>query len=113
MAAWLPIIKTALPVIGQIVNIAGPILTKKSGSADKEALMAKQIEELQAAATQNSDSVKALAEQVKTTFEGIDAAASELQKKLDRQRKLSILAAAFGVTGSCLSLFALLGSRIV
>ena len=110
MAAWLPIVKTAIPVIAQIVNIAAPMLTKKSASADREALTAQQIEELQTAATQNSDSVKALAAQVKTTFEGLESAAVDLQMKLDRQQKLSVVAAIFGVIGISLSLFALLGS---
>ena len=110
MAAWLPIVKTAIPVIAQIVNIAAPMLTKKSASADREALTAQQIEELQTAATQNSDSVKALAAQVKTTFEGLESAAVDLQMKLDRQQKLSVVAAIFGAIGISLSLFALLGS---
>lgn len=110
MAAWLPIVKTAIPVIAQIVNIAAPMLTKKSASADREALTAQQIEELQTAATQNSDSVKALAAQVKTTFEGLESAAVDLQMRLDRQQKLSVVAAIFGVIGISLSLFALLGS---
>lgn len=109
MAAWLPIFKTAIPVIAQIVNIAAPMLTKKSGSADREALTAQQIEELQHAATQNSESVKALAAQVQATFEGLESAAVDLQKRLDRQQKLSVIAAIFGLSGICLSLYVLLG----
>lgn len=109
MAAWLPIVKTAIPVIAQIVNIATPMLTKKSGSADREALLAKQIEELQNAATQNAESVKALAAQVQTTFEGLESAALDLQQKLDRQQKLCTIAVISGLSGISLSIYVLLG----
>jgi hypothetical protein len=109
MAAWLPIVKTAIPVIAQIVNIAAPMLTKKTGSADRAALTAQQIEELQNAATQNSESVKALAAQVQSTFEGLESAAVDLQNRLDRQQKLSTIAAIFGSCGISLSLYVLPG----
>ena len=110
MAAWLPIVKSAIPVIAQIVNIATPMLTKKSGNTDREALTAQQIEELQTVVTQNSESVKELAAQVKTTFEGLESAAVDLQKRLDRQQKLSLIATLLGLSGISLSLYALLGS---
>lgn len=108
MAAWLPIVTKAIPVIAQIVNIAAPMLTKNSASADREALTAQQIEELQNAATQNSESVKALAAEVKTTFEGLESAAVDLQKRLDRQQKLSVVAGIFGLSGLGVSLYAFL-----
>jgi hypothetical protein len=109
MAAWLPVVTKAIPVIAQIVNIAAPMLTKRSASADRETLMAQQIEELQIAATQNSESVKALAAQVKTTFEELESAAVDLQLRLDRQQKLSMGAAVLGFGGLSLSLYTLLG----
>jgi hypothetical protein len=109
MAAWLPIVKTAIPVIAQVVGIAAPMLTKKPGSVDRDALTAQQIEELQSAATQNAESVKALATQVQTTFEGLESAASDLQQRLDRQQTISIVAAIFGLCGISLSLYVLLG----
>ena len=85
------------------------MLPKKSANTDRETLLAQQIEELQNAATQNSESVKALAAQVQTTFEGIESAAVVLQKRLDRQQKLSVVAATFGLCGISLSLYVLLG----
>jgi len=110
MAAWLPVVTKAIPVIAQIVNIAAPMLTKKSPSADREALIAQQIEELQGAATQNSESVKALAAQVKTTFEGLESAAVDLQRRLDRQQRLTLGAVFFGLGGLILSLYTMLGA---
>jgi len=109
MAAWIPVVTKAIPVIAQIVNIATPILTKRSESADREALMAQQIEELQIAATQNNTSVKELAAQVKTTFEGLEAASIDLQRRLDRQQRLSVGAIVIGLSGFGISLYALLG----
>ena len=110
MAAWLPVIKTAIPVIAQIVSVAAPMLTKKPSSEGRDALTAQQISELQTAATQNAASVKELAAQVQNTFEGLELAASDLQKRLDRLQLLSFLAALFGLFGTSLSLYMLIGS---
>lgn len=110
MAAWLPIVKTALPIIAEIVTVARPMFTKKPSNAERDELTTQQIEELQNAATQNSNSVKELAAQVKTTFEGMESAAKDLQTRLERQRKLSILAVAFGLAGFLLSIYMLVGA---
>ena len=109
MAAWLPVVTKAIPVIAQIVNIAAPMLTRKSATTDREALTAQQIEELQNAATQNSESVKALAAQVKTTFEGLESAAVDLEKRLERQQKLSVAAGIVAITALGLNVYTFLG----
>ena len=110
MAAWLPIVKTALPIIAEVVSVARPMFTKKPDNEKRDELTARQIEELQNAATQNSDSVKQLAAQVKTTFEGLESAANDLQQRLERQQKLSVLAVAFGLAGLLLSVYILVST---
>ena len=110
MAAWLPIVKTALPIIAQVVTVARPMFTKKPGNTERDELTTRQIEELQSAATQNSDSVKELAAQVKTTFEGLESAARDLQTRLERQKTLSFMAVGFGLAGFLLSTYTLVSA---
>ncbi len=107
MAAWLPIVKTAIPIIAEIVTVARPMFTKNAPEGDRDPLTRKQIEELQAAATQNSQSVVQLAEQVEKTFEAMEAAALDLQKDLQRQRRLTLLALTVGLVGLALGLLGL------
>jgi hypothetical protein len=92
MVAWVPILKTSLPFITQIVTAAIPAFTQRpeankvdSATARPEAhtvdpVTARQIEELQAAATNNAESIRLLAEKLKQTIEGIDAAALNLRR---------------------------------
>jgi len=110
MAAWLPIIKTALPIIAEVVAVARPMFTKKASDAQRSDLTAQQIEELQAAATQNADSVNALAAQVKTAFEGLESAATDLEKRFERQRKITLAAIIVGLAGFLTSLYVLAGT---
>ncbi len=110
MVPWLPIVKTAIPIIGEIVKVARPMFTERPKNAERDELTTEQIEELQSAATQNSDSVKKLAAQVQTTFEALESAAMDLQKRLEWQQKLSVLAAIFGVSGFLLSIYILAGA---
>ena len=72
MAAWVPLIKTALPYVVQVLSIAIPAFTAKKEDNNAE-IIHEQITELQSAATQNAESVKILAAQLKETIEGVDA----------------------------------------
>jgi predicted nucleotide-binding protein (sugar kinase/HSP70/actin superfamily) len=91
MAAWLPIIKAAIPHLAQVVTVALPMFTSRSENADRDALIARQINELQEAATQNAESVKELATQLQSTFEGLESAATDLQRQLKRQKQLAVV----------------------
>ncbi len=92
MAAWLPIIRTAIPIVAEIIAVARPMFTSKAEDKDRDVLVAEQIAELQSAATRNSESITELAVQLKTALEGIDTAAIEIQLQLKRQRRLAIAA---------------------
>jgi len=81
MAAWIPILKTALPYVVQVLSLAIPAFTSKSGEPKNLEFIPEQILELQSAATQNAESVKILAEQLKSTIEGIEVAAVKLQQE--------------------------------
>jgi hypothetical protein len=80
----LPLIKALAPYIAQIATAAIPAFTSKSKSesAKTDPVIAKQIEELQAAATQNAQSIHTLAEKLQQAIQGIETAAQEANKKV-------------------------------
>jgi len=86
MTAWIPILKTALPYVVQVLSLAIPAFTSKTGDTKNLEFIPEQIHELQSAATQNAESVKILAEQLKGTIEGIDDAAIKLQQEVNSLR---------------------------
>jgi len=92
MSSWIPLIKTAIPYIVQVLSIAVPAFTSRSSQKEADDIVPEQIAELQGAATQNAESVRILAEQLKGTLEGVDAAAVKLQQELVFTRKLSVVA---------------------
>ena len=82
MAAWLPVLKAALPYVAQIVTAAIPAFTTKSDVSKTDPLVVQQIEELQAAATKNAESIHLLAEKLQQTIQGIESAAIGLEKQM-------------------------------
>jgi hypothetical protein len=111
----IPIIKAAAPYIAQIATVAIPAFTarKEAASADgnsdnsadtaaKDAMVAKQIEELQAAASQNAQSIQLLAENLQKAIENIDVAASEAEKKIALYQRLIMFS--FGLSAVSLAL---------
>ena len=102
MAAWLPLIKAALPYVTQIVTAAIPSFTSgKAGDA-----IPKQISELQNAVTHNAESIQGLAAQLKQTIEGIDDAGQGLQQELRGLRRLAGIAIAVAALAVCVSIWA-------
>lgn len=97
MAAFLPALKVALPYITQIVTATLPMFTAKSAEGKTDEVIPKQIRELQAAVTQNAESVKGLAIQLKETIEGVDAAAAKLQQEIVFLRRLALFAVVVAV----------------
>ncbi|MDX3774185.1 hypothetical protein QE250_08680 [Chromatiaceae bacterium AAb-1] len=78
----LPIIKALAPYVTQIATAAIPAFTSKSESVKIDPVIAKQIEELQAAATQNAQSIHTLAEKFQQAIQGIEIAAQEAKKQV-------------------------------
>jgi len=108
MAAWLPLIKTALPYVVQVVSIAVPAFTSKSDDKKINEIIPQQITELQTAATQNAESVKILAEQLKGTIEGIDAAALKIEDEVIFLRRLCLIATLISIISCSFALWAVL-----
>jgi hypothetical protein len=86
MAAWLvPALKAVLPHVSTILSVAAPAFTKRSAEAANQAqLLQQQIAELQAAATQNADNIKALALQLQETLAALQQAAAFAEMRLRR-----------------------------
>jgi len=96
MPAWfLPALKAVLPHVGTIITMAKPVFTKKSAEAANQAqLLQQQIGELQTAAAQNADNIKALAEQLQGTVSALHQAAAIAEARLRRAFLLCIAAVA-------------------
>jgi len=107
MAGWIPVVKAAIPHIAQIVSVALPMFTARTENADREALTARQIEELQTAATQNAASVHELATQLQATLVGLESAAADLQAQVKRQRRLTVVALGLALVALALGVFIL------
>jgi hypothetical protein len=91
MAAWLPLVKAALPYVAEIARAAIPAFTSRSAGDKPEELMQKQIAELQAAVTQNAESVRVLGKQLQDTIQAIDTVASAMDQERRRQHRLLVL----------------------
>ena len=82
MAAWLPVLKAALPYIGNIVAAAVPVFTRRKEQDASAELVSRQIAELQEAVTGNVEAVKGLAAQVERTITALDAGEADLAQRL-------------------------------
>src|SRR3989337_4352395 len=107
MAAWfLPALKAVLPHVGTILTVAAPVFTRKSADAASEAqLVRQQIAELQAAAAQNADHIKALAEQLQGTVGALQQAAAIAETRLRRARLLCLAAVGVSTVTLAVALF--------
>lgn len=85
MAAWLPLLKAALPYVTDIISAALPVFTQNR--ANKAAgIVDQQIAELQASVTHNAESVKALALQLERTIVAVDSGAVSIEQTSEQFR---------------------------
>lgn len=107
MAAWLPVLKVALPYIASVASTAIPAFTQR-GDGKSQAVLNQQISELQDAAARNAESVRVLAEQMQRTVSAIEAGAESSQRTLRQAQWLAAtaLVIALGSLGTTLFLLA-------
>ena len=115
MPSWLlPALKAVLPHIGTIVDAAKPVFTRKKpteataanpASAD---VVQQQIAELQAAASQNADNIKELAEQLQSTVAALQTSAALAESRLRRTTLFSSIAVAISIAALLVGAFTLL-----
>lgn len=109
MPAWLPLLKASLPYVAQIVTTAVPAFTSKpETSKQADPVVNQQIEELQAAATNNAESIHVLAEKLQQTIEGIDLAATDLQNNLAKTRRYLMIATSTAIIALIVAVWALI-----
>jgi hypothetical protein len=112
MAAWFgPAVRAVLPYVGAIVAAALPVFTTKKSDdavAAQVQLMQKQIDELQAAATQNAAHIKELAKQLEKTVAAFEQAAAAAESGYRRTAALgrgAIIISCIALGVSCIALF--------
>jgi len=79
---FLPIIKAVAPYIAQVATAAIPAFTSKPEAAKTDQVVAKQIQELQEAATQNAESIHILAEKLQQAIQSIESAGQDAQRQI-------------------------------
>ncbi|MBW6476400.1 MAG: hypothetical protein K0A95_04940 [Chromatiales bacterium] len=91
---FLPILKAVAPYLAQVATAAIPAFTARPSStaAAPDPVIAKQIEELQQAVTQNAQSIHLLAEKTQQLIQGMELAAEAARQQQARYRSLLILA---------------------
>ncbi|PLC50183.1 hypothetical protein CR159_09260 [Pollutimonas subterranea] len=109
MAAFLPVLKVALPYITQIVSAAVPMFTTKPPGGKLEEVVPQQIRELQGAVSQNAEAVKGLALQFKETMESVDKAAAQLQREIVFLKRVAVGAVVVAAGALGVAVWALAG----
>lgn len=92
MAVFLPALKIALPYITQAVAAAIPAFTSRPANGKPDEIVPQQIAELQTAVTQNAETVRGLAFQLKEIIKDADTRMAALQQQITLLRRLVMLA---------------------
>jgi hypothetical protein len=110
MAAWLlPALKVVLNNLPAIASVAVPVFTRRSAeTANQAQLVQQQIAELQSAASQNAQTVQALAEQLQGTVAALQQAAAIAETRLRRAYLLCVAAIALSAVTLAVALFVIL-----
>lgn len=109
MVAWAPILN-ALPIVMEIIKITKPVFTSNSGDKSEKEIIPTQIAELQTAVTQNAESLTEIATQLKSTIEGIDKGALNLQQELLIQKRRFNILLVISVLSLSIAIWALLSN---
>ena len=79
---FLPLIKAIAPYLAQVATAAIPAFTSKPEAVKLDPVLSKQIEELQAAATHNAQSIHVLADKMQQAIQGMEGAAREVERQM-------------------------------
>ena len=102
----MPALKAILPHVGMIVDAAKPVFTRKKPESGTD--VQQQIAELQAAASQNAEYVKELAEQLQSTVSALETAAELADTRLRRVTVFSAISVSISIAALLLAAFTLL-----
>ncbi|MFT6916563.1 MAG: folylpolyglutamate synthase/dihydropteroate synthase [Motiliproteus sp.] len=104
----LPIIKAVAPYIAQIATAAIPAFTSKPKAQESDPVLARQIEELQAAATQNAQSIHLLAEKMQLAIQEVETAALEARKQVAIYKALLFVSLGLAILSASACIYAVL-----
>jgi len=97
-APLIPILKAVAPYVAQIATIAIPAFTSRGAEAGQaDPVVAKQIQELQEAATHNAEAVQVLADKLQQALDGMEMAARESEARFAKYR-LALAAASLALS---------------
>ena len=93
-ATWLATLKAVLPYIDSIVSVVTPAFTRRKvdSISNQAELLQRQVDELQQAASSNTENIRHLAEQLKAVVVALDQAAVNLEAANRRHSALCVLA---------------------
>ena len=104
----LPIIKAVAPYLTHIAAAAIPAFTSKPAETAKvDPIIAKQIEELQSAATRNSESIHVLAEKLQQSMLGLESAAEDARKQIAIYKTMLYLSLVLSFTSFMICIYLL------
>lgn len=111
---FLPILKAIAPYVAQVAAAAIPVFTSKKGGTDPEVVktdpvVAKQIEELQSAASHNAQSVKVLAEKLQQIIENFEKTEAAASRKIATYKVIIFASISLSICSLALSMYVLLG----
>lgn len=106
----LPILKAVAPYVAQIATAAIPAFTSKKEAPESEGvktdpIVTKQIEELQAAASQNAHSIKMFAENLQQTISNIETASQVAEKRIAIYKVIILLSIGMSIISLSASIY--------
>ena len=110
---FIPILKAIAPYVAQVATAAIPAFTRKPKPAEdakSDPVVAKQIEELQEAATKNAESIHLLAENIQQAMLGLETAAADAKKQIAAYKTLLFISLGFSGLSTLLCIFLLVSS---
>jgi len=103
---FLPIVKAVAPYLAQVASAAIPAFTSRKENVKIDPVVSKQIEELQAAASQNAHSIQVLADNLRLAIQNIEKTAREADKQIAAYKVIIIVAASISIVSLLISLLA-------
>lgn len=94
----LAIIKAVAPYVTQVATVAIPAFTRRPPAERIDPLLAQQIDELQAAVTQNAESLHLLAEQLQQVMRDAERAAEHARRQLVFYKAVVVISALLSLT---------------
>lgn len=102
---FLPIIKAVAPYLAKVATAAIPVFTAKTESIKSDPILARQISELQTAATQNANSIQVLVEKMQQAIEGIEGEAQKARKQLFAYKAMLFVSLGFSAAALAICIY--------